>query len=119
MADNSEIILSQVLKDQNEAVAPETSAPDFFEIFCAEQATKDCELSYEEIQAGIVDGEHDGGIDSFFTFVNGECVGEEISFALPKTPFENGYVLGCAMRRSRSAPMLRWIMASDTSMSFS
>lgn len=84
MADNSEIILSQVLKDQNEAVAPETSAPDFFEIFCAEQATKDCELSYEEIQAGIVDGEHDGGIDSFFTFVNGECVSEEVSFALPK-----------------------------------
>jgi len=84
MADNSEIILSQVLKDQKEAIAPETSGPDFFEIFCAEQATKDYELSYEEIQAGIVDGEHDGGIDSFYTFVNGECVGEEVNFTFPK-----------------------------------
>ena len=41
------------------------SPPTFFEAFCAEQATKKYELSYEEIQAAIVDGEHDGGIDSF------------------------------------------------------
>lgn len=84
MADNAEITLGQVLQDQNEEIAPEMSAPDFFEVFCAEQATKEYELSYEEIQAGIVDGEHDGGIDSFYTFVDGECVGEEVGFALPK-----------------------------------
>lgn len=88
MSDNSEIILSQVLKDQNEAIAPEMSAPDFFEAFCAEQATKEFELSYEEIQAGIVDGGHDGGIDSFYTFLDGECVGEEVGFALPKKTAE-------------------------------
>lgn len=84
MADNSEITLGQVLKDQKEAIAPEMSVADFFEVFCAEQASKEYELSYEEIQAGIVDGEHDGGIDSFYTFVDGECVGEEVGFALPK-----------------------------------
>lgn len=84
MPDNSEIILSQVLQDQNEAIAPEMSLSDFFEAFCAEQATKEYELSYEEIQAGIVDGEHDGGIDSFYTFLDGECVGEEVGFTLPK-----------------------------------
>lgn len=67
------------MKDRNEAIAPETSAPDLFEVFCAEQATKDYELSYEEIQAGIVDGEHDGGIDAFYTFVGGE-----VGFKLPK-----------------------------------
>lgn len=84
MSDNSEIILGQVLASQNEEIAPEMTAPDFFEVFCAEQATKEYELSYEEIQAGIVDGEHDGGIDSFYTFVDGECVGEEVGFTLPK-----------------------------------
>ncbi|OCX66347.1 hypothetical protein BFP70_05620 [Thioclava sp. SK-1] len=88
MSDNSEIILSQVLQDQNEAIAPEMSPPDFFEAFCAEQATKEYELSYEEIQAGIVDGEHDGGIDSFYTFLDGECVGEEVGFTLPKKSAE-------------------------------
>ena len=84
MADNSEIILSQVLEDLKRAIALEISKADYFEIFCAEQATKDYELSYEEIEAGIVDGEHDGGIDSFFTFVDGECIGEEVNFSLPK-----------------------------------
>lgn len=88
MSDNSEIILSQVLQDQNETIAPEMSAPDFFEAFCAEQATKEYELSYEEIQDGIVDGEHDGGIDSFYTFLDGECVGEEVGFTLPKKSAE-------------------------------
>ncbi len=75
MSDNSEIILGQVLQDQNEAMAPEMTASDFFEVFSAEQATKEYELSHGEIQAGIVDGEHDGGIDSFYTFVDGEYVG--------------------------------------------
>ena len=84
MTDNSEIILRQVLQDKNQEIAPELGAADFFEIFAAEQATKDFELSYEEIQAGIVDGEHDGGIDSFFTFLNGECIGEEVNFPIPK-----------------------------------
>ena len=86
MVDHSESILSQVLLDRNQAIAPEMSPPDFFEVFCAEQATKEYELSYEEIQAGIVDGEHDGGIDSFYTFLDGECVGEEVGFTLPKKP---------------------------------
>lgn len=84
MPDNSEVILRQVLQDQNKDIAPELSSPDFFEVFCAEQATKEYELSYEEIQAGIVDGEHDGGIDSFYTFLDGEGVGEEVDFNLPK-----------------------------------
>lgn len=84
MTKNSEIILSQILQDKNNEIAPEIGAADFFEIFTAEQATKNFELSYEEIQAGIVDGEHDGGIDSFYTFVGGECVGEEVDFTIPK-----------------------------------
>ena len=69
------------------------SQPDFFEAFCAEQATKEYELSYEEIQAGIVDGEHDGGIDSFYTFLDGESVGEEVGFALPKKSANLGVVI--------------------------
>ena len=39
--------------------------------------TKDFDLSHEEISDGIVDGEHDGGIDSVFTFVNGDLIYED------------------------------------------
>ncbi|MGV1752803.1 AIPR family protein [Agrobacterium sp. CG674] len=78
MSDNNETILKQVLATQREEIRPEMAAEDFFEVFTAEQATKEFELSYEEIEDGIVDGEHDGGIDSFYTFVNGEIATDEL-----------------------------------------
>lgn len=84
MSNNSRTILQQVLNDRRQDVAPEMPPEDFFEIFTAEQATKEFELSYEELEDGVVDGEHDGGIDAFYTFVNGECVDEEVSFSVPK-----------------------------------
>ncbi|MDO8900374.1 MAG: AIPR family protein [Phenylobacterium sp.] len=77
MADNSQQLLDDVLKQQREELAPALSDQDYFEVFCAEQILKDYDLSYEEVQAGIVDGEHDGGIDSAYAFVNGELVYED------------------------------------------
>ncbi len=75
--DNSQVILADVLAQLKEERAPDIPATDYFEIFCAEQILKDYDLSYEEIEAGIVDGEHDGGIDSIYSFVNGELVHED------------------------------------------
>ena len=77
MADNSQQILEDVLAQQRQELAPDASDQDYFETFCAEQILKDFDLSYDEIQAGIVDGEHDGGIDSIYCFVNGELVLED------------------------------------------
>jgi hypothetical protein len=77
MADNSQKILDDVLSQKRQELAPETSDQDFFELFCAEQILKDFDLSYEEIQSGIVDGEHDGGADSIYSFVNGELIYED------------------------------------------
>jgi len=77
VADNSQQLLDDVLRQQREELAPASSDQDYFEVFCAEQILKDYDLSYEEIQAGIVDGEHDGGIDSAYAFVNGELVYED------------------------------------------
>jgi len=41
-----------------------------FEFFCVETLLGDYDLTYEEIQSGIVDGSMDGGIDAAFVFVN-------------------------------------------------
>jgi hypothetical protein len=60
------------------------SEQDYFELFCAEQILKDFDLSYDEIQGGIVDGEHDGGVDSVYGFVNGELICEDFDI----TPFK-------------------------------
>lgn len=77
MTDNSQQILDDVLSQQRQDLAPEVSEQDYFEMFCAEQILKDFDLSYDEIQSGIVDGEHDGGVDSVYAFVNGEFIYED------------------------------------------
>lgn len=84
MADNSQHILNNVLTQQRQDLLPGASEQDFFEIFCAEQILKDFALSYDEVQSGIVDGEHDGGVDSAFAFVNGELIYEDFD----TTPFK-------------------------------
>lgn len=84
MADNSQQILNDVLTQQRQDRVPDVSEQDYFEVFCAEQILKDFDLSYEEIDAGIVDGEHDGGVDSVYGFVNGELLYEDFD----TTPFK-------------------------------
>ncbi len=74
---NSRQLLNHVLVQKRQELAPELSEQDYFEIFSAEQILKNFQLSYDELQAGIVDGEHDGGIDSAYAFVNGDLVYED------------------------------------------
>jgi hypothetical protein len=75
--DNAQVILDDVLAQLHKERAPDMDLAAYFEMFCAEQLLKDFDLSYDEIEAGIVDGEHDGGVDSIFAFVNGELITED------------------------------------------
>ncbi len=56
MSTNDQIILDSALKQQRQQLAPELSESEFFEVFAAELALKDYDLSYEEVRSGIVDG---------------------------------------------------------------
>ena len=77
MPDNSQQLLNDVLSQQRQELEPSSSDQDYFEVFCAGQILKDYTLSYDEIHDGIVDGEHDGGVDSVYAFVNGELILED------------------------------------------
>ena len=79
MPDNSQQLLHDILTQQRQRLAPMLSEQAYFELFCAEQMLKDFDLSYEELRSGIVDGEHDGGIDGIFAFVNGELIREDFN----------------------------------------
>ena len=79
MTSNDLILLNQLLAQRRAELAPEMSEADFFQIFAAEQALKDRDLSYDELQDGIVDGGGDGGIDAVYLFVNNFLYREEIS----------------------------------------
>lgn len=77
MSANAKQILGEVVEQQRMASMPDLSLPDYFEIFSAEQVTKDYTLSFDELEAAVVDGEHDGGVDSVFVIVNGDLIKED------------------------------------------
>ena len=84
MAANDRIILDEVLAQKRSKVAPTLSASEFFEVFTAEQTLKDYDLSYEEIEAGIVGDGGDGGIDGLYVFANGELVQDDTDLSVFK-----------------------------------
>jgi hypothetical protein len=81
MPSNDQIILNQVLEQQRQAIAPTLDPATYFEIFTAEQLLKDYDLSYDEIESGIVAGGGDGGLDGFYAFVNGDLILEDSDFS--------------------------------------
>lgn len=87
---NDQIILEQIIKDQCEESEGEFSFPEYFEIYTASQILKNYDLSYDDILSGIVGKGGDGGIDSMFTFVNGELLKEdrEVNTAIRKNHIE-------------------------------
>lgn len=78
MTSNDLILVNQLLTQRKQDLAPDLSESDFFQIFAAEQALKDRDLSYDELDDGIVDGGGDGGIDAVYFFVDNLLYREEI-----------------------------------------
>lgn len=74
MPTNDKIILQQVLEQEHADKNRSLTKAEFFDRFVAEQELKDYDLSYDEIESGIVGGGGDGGIDAIYTFANGELV---------------------------------------------
>jgi len=74
MATNQQILLDTLLTQQNASLEETLSSDDYFHLFVTDQVLKNFELSYDEINEGIVDNGGDGGIDSIYTFVNTELV---------------------------------------------
>lgn len=78
LSNNDLILLKQLLEQRRAELAPELSEPEYFQLFASEQALKDYDLSYDEINQGVVDGAGDGGIDGLFLFVNGTLTAEAV-----------------------------------------
>ncbi len=77
MASNDKVLLDILLQQGKNSVAADLTNEKYFEIFVSEQILKDFDLSYEELENGIVAGGNDGGIDSIHIFLNGELVSED------------------------------------------
>jgi hypothetical protein len=74
---NDQIILEQIIKERWEESQDGSSIYEYFEIFAATELLKNQDLSYDDIEYGIVGNGGDGGIDSIYTFINGELLKED------------------------------------------
>lgn len=84
MSNNDLILLETILQRSHKAQAPAKKPEEFFELFAAEQVLKDLDLSYEELESGLVAGGNDGGIDGLYVFVNGELIQEDTDLSVFK-----------------------------------
>lgn len=76
---NSQIIMEKIIRD--EAEGQNLKFTDYFEVYTASQILKDYDLSYPDIEYSIVGDGGDGGIDSIYTFLNGELVKEDTDYS--------------------------------------
>ena len=74
---NDQIILEQIIKEKCAESGDAISISDYFEIYTASEILKDHDLTYDDILYGIVGNGGDGGIDSIYTFLNGELIKED------------------------------------------
>lgn len=78
MPSNDCILLKNTVEQVHSNIASSMGLSDFFEIYSAEQALKDYDLSYQEIETGVVGSGNDGGVDSAYIFINNEFIPEDI-----------------------------------------
>jgi hypothetical protein len=74
MTTNQQIILDTLLEQQKRQLDSTLKEDEYFHLFVTEQVLKNFELSYDELQEGIVDNGGDGGIDAIYTLVNSELI---------------------------------------------
>lgn len=76
---NSQIIMETIIKKQSED--SEIKYEDYFEIYSSMQILKDKDINYSDAEYSRVGSGGDGGIDTFFTFLNGELIKEDTDYS--------------------------------------
>lgn len=82
MAKNDAILLDGIIEEKMSTELLDRG--EAFELFAFEQILKSYDLTREEIDTGWVDGKDDGGIDGFFTFINGVLLQNTEGYLWPK-----------------------------------
>ncbi|MDX2033562.1 MAG: AIPR family protein, partial [Blastocatellia bacterium] len=79
---NDRLIISSLIKQKQADMAAEMAESKYFELFSAIEILKDHDLSYDELNSGLIGAGNDGGIDSIFIFLNSELVREDSEASL-------------------------------------
>ncbi len=83
-----DILIKAILAKNKARYGKGVNDGDAFELFTAESILKKFSLSFDEIEAGVVDGKNDGGIDSVYFFVNRALIASDTDLDTFKSPVE-------------------------------
>ncbi|MCU1223737.1 MAG: Abortive infection phage resistance protein [Edaphobacter sp.] len=109
------MLVDSITQERLAAELPSNKLDEVFEFFAFEQVLKDFDLSREEIEVGWVDGRNDGGIDGFYTFVNGHLLQDPNGFVWPKRNAEiEVHILTCKHHDTFQQATLNALIASVT-----
>lgn len=82
MASQESILIDALVAQLKNEIAPNMEVDEYFELFTSEQILKDYDLSYDELLTGKTGNGGDGGIDSFFMFLNNSLI--QPDYTLPE-----------------------------------
>lgn len=85
MAKNDKILIDGIIDERIELKLPSDKRDEAFEYFAFEQILKDYDPSVDELMQGSVDGRNDGGIDGFYSIINGHILSDPETFIWPKS----------------------------------
>lgn len=115
MKNNDSIVLTKILGEKKNQVSPSMADDDYFEIFTFEQALKNYDLSYDEIDYGKVGNGRDGGIDGFFVFIDNELLQEDEELSIKKkSPVIELYIIQSKRSESFSETAIDKLISTIT-----
>lgn len=77
MSSNDVVLLADMIeKSRSETSGLGTAEQEAY--FFSKHFLKDYRPSHDDLLSGLVDGEHDGGIDAIYLFVNGHCIRDDV-----------------------------------------
>lgn len=86
MSANDRVLINAMIEEQRNARTVPLSFDATFERFAAEHALHGYGLSEEEIEAGVIGGSDDGGIDGVYVFLGGRLLHEDSEIFSPSSP---------------------------------
>jgi AIPR protein len=85
MAKNDLILIDGIIDQRVADRLPSPERDEVFEFLVLEEMLKDYDLSRDELESGRTDGAGDGGIDGFYTVVNGHLLDDAEDFVWPRS----------------------------------
>ncbi|MDQ0958629.1 hypothetical protein QFZ66_002507 [Streptomyces sp. B4I13] len=110
MSANDRVLINQMIEERRNARAVPLSFDAEFERFASEHALHGFGLSEEEIEAGVIGGADDGGIDGAYVFLGGRLLHEDSEIFQQQSAVANV---------EQGSQLTLWLVQAKTSPGFS